>query len=291
MAQDAGERDVFDVETGKASFEDFCLVNGGVYWYASDLAAFLGYEHLAGVMKAVNKAMAACATLGIAILDNFKEETREVNGETIRDYKLTRFACLLAAMNGDVRRPQVAKAQAYFITLAESFRRFLEDGENVERVVIREQITDHEKSLSGVAKAAGVVQPGQYALFQNAGYLGMYNMNLGRLREVKGVPANRSPLDFMGREELAANLFRITQTEAKIRNEGLKGQRALENAAQAVGQKVRHTMIDTGGTAPEHLPPVDDIRKVRSGLKGTQRAFVRLDKSKKALPPPAPRGE
>jgi DNA-damage-inducible protein D len=110
----------------------------------------------------------------------------------------------------------VAAAQVYFVTVAEAFRQYVQNAQNVERVQIREELSERERVLSGIAHTAGV---NVYAFFQNAGYRGMYNMDLGRLKDLKGIDQSRSLLDFMGKEELAANLFRITQTEAKIKND------------------------------------------------------------------------
>ena len=172
-------------------------------------------------------------------------------GRSMVDYKLSRFACCLAAMNGDPKKPQVAKAQAYFVMWAEACRLSLRvDG--VERVGIRAEISEHERTLSGIAHQAGVPS---YGLFQNAGYRGLYNMDLFQIRRAKGVPQTRSPLDFMGKTELAANLFRVTQTEEKIRASGIRGQAALERTAHEVGHKVRKTMIEISGRRPEDLPP------------------------------------
>ncbi len=95
----------------------------------------------------------------------------------------------------------------------------------------------------------------------------MYNMSLNELKRWKSIPDNRTPLDFMGKEELAANLFRITQTETKIRNEDIKGQGSLEDAAYKVGKKVRKTMEEISNTFPEDLPIATDIIKVKSDLK------------------------
>jgi DNA-damage-inducible protein D len=116
-----------------------------------------------------------------------------------------------------------------------------------------------------------------YALFQNAGYRGLYNMDLYQLRRLKRVDTGRSPLDFMGKQELAANLFRITQTEAKITQEKIRGQTALENTAHTVGRKVRETMIEISGNRPENLRPANDINNVRQGLKKTEKEFAKLD--------------
>ncbi|MDH3890645.1 MAG: damage-inducible protein D [candidate division Zixibacteria bacterium] len=267
--------DVFTFEEGQTSFEDFGSSNGFRYWLASDLMRMLGYETMTTFRKAIDKATSACITLNIPVHENFISFKQDDGTE---DFKLTRFACYLVAMNGDVRKPQVASAQAYFVTIAESFRLYLEESENVERVVLRGEVTGREKALSSTANEAGVTN---YGYFQNAGYRGMYNMNLRQLKLLKGVSGQRSVLDYMGKTELAANLFRITQTEQKIRKEEIRGQMGLEKAAQQVGSKVRATMIDISGIKPEELPATDDIKVVQSELKKTRRKFVKMDKPKK----------
>jgi DNA-damage-inducible protein D len=256
------------------NFENHAIDNGIVCWYASDLADMLGYQSPDAFGKAVNKAISACTALNIPVIENFQQVKRVVNGVPIDDYKLSRFACYLTTMNASPSKPKVAAAQAYFATLAESFREYFQQSGGIERVLIRDEITDREKSLSGVAKAAGVVT---FAYFHSAGYLGMYNMSLSQLRERRGIPATKTPLDFMGKTELAGNLFRITQTEERIKNNRIKGQASLEVTAKEVGRSVRKSMIDIGGTAPEQLPVEEDIKEVRKGLKTTQKEFKKLD--------------
>ena len=254
---------LFHVEQDRPSFEDLGKMNGGKFWYARDFMKMLGYESFPSFQKAINKATATCLALNISVTDNFAQVQRTVDFEVVNDFKLTRFACYLTAINGDVRKPEVAAAQAYFVTMAEAFREYVQNADEVERVQIREDLSDREKSLSHAAHNAGVVQ---FQFFQNQGYLGLYNMNLADLRDHKGVPLGRSPLDFMGKTELAANLFRITQTEAKIGAEKVRGQAGLEHAARSVGQKVRRTMIDISGVAPESIAPAEDIRNVKGNF-------------------------
>lgn len=232
----------------------------------------LGYELAAdvGKMKPVQRAIAACNTLSIPIHENFSF------GEN--DIQLTRFACYLIAMNADPKKTQVAAAQAYFAALAVQFSQFAQENEVVDRVLTREEITQQERSLTSVAKHAGVES---YAFFQNAGYRGMYNMNLNRLREHKGVPINRSPLDFMGATESAANLLRIRLTEDKIKKDDVQGQSSLEKTAANVGKEVRDLLKRTIGKTPEDLPPAPDIRQVHRGLKDTSRGFKAIDSSAK----------
>jgi DNA-damage-inducible protein D len=266
---------LFHFDRDQPGFESLAHNDGFKFWWASDIARLMGYESLDAFRKAINKAMIACDGLGVPLIENFVQERRLVDGREQLDFRLSRFACYLAAMNGNVNNPRVAGAQAYFVTFAEACRLYLERAENVERVGLRADISDRERSLSGAAQDAGLLD---FALFQNAGYRGLYNMDVARLRQLKGVPDSRTPLDFMGKEELAANLFRITQTEAKIRREARHGQQSLERAAEEVGRRVRQTMEEISGNRPEELAPATDIKVVRKKLKSAQREFRKMDR-------------
>ncbi len=280
----SSQMNLFHLDGGRPSFEDLGRDNGGRFWYATDLMRMLGYESFQTFQKPINKALATCTALNIPVLENIRQVEREVDGQVIQDYKLSRFACYLISINGDVRKREVAEAQAYFVTMAEAFRQYLQGAENVERLQTRDKITEQEVALASTACNAGVTQ---YQFFQDSGYRGMYNMHLGQLRLKKNVPMNRSPLDFMGAQELAGNLFRITQTNAKIQNEKLRGDRALQDAAHQVGRTVRKTMIELSGTAPENLPPSEDMRTVRRDLKRTGKEFEKIDGGKRKKLPPA----
>lgn len=269
------EIDVFHFDESQKNFNDLSHQNGFTYWYASDFMRMLGYSSLDAFYKAINKAIGTCTALTIDVVDNFKQEKREVNGVIVNDYRLSRFACYLVAMNGDTSKPEVARAQVYFASVAVAFKRYVDEAEDVERVSIREELSMHEKSLSATAAKAGV---DQYGLFQNAGYRGMYNMNLSQLKTLKGIPDGRTPLDFMGKTELAANLFRITQTDLKIRQEEITGQKPAEEAALKVGKKVRDTMIELTGVKPESFPVHEDLKKIKGAIKATQKDFKKLDK-------------
>lgn len=269
--------DVFNLEEKEVNFNNIAREDEFTFWYAREYMCMLGYESYSSFRNAINKALTTCMTLNIDVMENFRQVERRVQGKTVPDYKLSRFACYLVAMNADTKKKTVAKAQAFFAATAEAIRRYVDDTEDVERVLIREDVSVHEKSLNSTAKTAGVKDAG-FAFFQNAGYRGMYNMNLSRLKDYKGMSQKkRSLLDFMGRDELAANLFRITQTELKIKNESIQGQRNAENAASDVGKKVRKTMIEISGVRPEEMPLAEDIKKVRTSLKQTHKGLKKID--------------
>lgn len=261
-------------EGNQLTFDDFANQNGIVYWYASDLAMMLGYSDMQAINKAINKAYAVCNNLNIPIVDNFIQAS---SANTANDLKMTRFACYLTVMNGNISNPKVAAAQAYFASLAAEIHAVCQSAEEVDRVYLRGDISDREKSLSHIAYKHGV---DNYAFFQNAGYRGMYNMNIKALKNKKGLFDDRaSLLDYMNNEELAANIFRVTQTEAKIRNQNIRGQEALENAAETVGRAVRNVMIQNTGTAPEDLKlSQDKINKIQSNIKKTHKALTKHDK-------------
>ncbi|MEM5789597.1 MAG: BRO family protein, partial [Syntrophobacteraceae bacterium] len=137
--------DVFHFNDDYENFEDHGKSNGMRFWYATDLAKLLGYENYNTFVRgAINRAIAACTALGIDVMDNFGQCSREIDGKIQADMKLSRFACYLAAMNGDPKKPQVAAAQAYFATIAESFRRYFQEADHVERVAIREDVSERE---------------------------------------------------------------------------------------------------------------------------------------------------
>lgn len=271
------EVDVFHFDDGNLNFNDLANENGFTYWSASDYMRMLGYQTYTSFKKAINRAMTTCMTLEIDTYDNFQQVRSVIDGREETDYKLSRFACYLVAMNADNKKLKVAQAQAFFAASAETIRRFVDNTQDVERVLIRDEISSHENSLSSAASKAGV-QNTAYALFQNAGYRGMYNMNLNQLKNYKGLEKKgHSLLDFMGKDELAANLFRLTQTELKLKNDGIQGQRNAERTAENVGQKVRKTMLEISGVKPEDMTLSGDIKKVKTSLKQTHKGLKRID--------------
>jgi DNA-damage-inducible protein D len=263
-------------ENGDVRFEILAKTNGTRYWSARDLMKVLGYEDWAAFKKVINKAVSACALLNIQVFDMFIQAEREINGRTVEDFNLSRSACCMVALNADSKKRNVAAAQMYFVALVEVLVGYaIEHAESMDRLAIREEISEREILLSKTAATAGV---DKFGLFRSAGYRGMYDMPYQELRELRGVGStNRSVLDFMGKDELAGNLFRLTLTEGRLRKEGTSSQSAAEHVAEQVGRTVRRTMIEQTGIAPEQLPTAQDIRVVRKGLKKGTSEFAQLD--------------
>jgi DNA-damage-inducible protein D len=254
------------------NFEDFKNEEEITYWWASDLMLMLGYKDLASFKKAIDRAMKACISLNIDCFDNFiKSKRREQD-----DYKLTRFACYLTVMNADPKRHQVAAAQVYFVEQTRKFEIIVQKSEEFERLTIREEIKEGNRSLHSTASRAGVTD---YAAFANAGYLGLYNMQNWKLASLRNVD-KKDLHEYMGRTELAANLFRITQTEERIKNFRLKGQANLENTHFNVGREVRTIIQKNTGKAPEQLPQDRKIPEVQKELKKGYKKMLQADSKK-----------
>lgn len=238
-------------------FENKSNSNGFLFWYARDLMITLGYKDYNTFHKSINKAIGICASLNIDIVNNFVGIKRIIDGKEVEDFKLSRFACYLIAMNSDIKKPEVAMAQAYLAKYAEIIITLSQQAEDIECIDLRDKLSEEEKNLHGIVKAHKVEA---YSLFQNAGYLGMYNMSLNKLKKLKGIPEKRALLDFMGSTELGANIFRITQTAEKIKSENIQGQYELEKAHKEVGKEVRESMKRMHNKLPEHLAIERDIK-------------------------------
>lgn len=262
---------------GSSSFEDFKNENGITFWWASDLMRMLGYKDMKSFQKVLDRATKAFVSLNIPHYENIISQQREIDGNNCQDFKLSRFACYITVMNGDPKKVEVAEAQAYFAQQTRKFELYIENNNDIERILIREELTEGNKSLASVAKHSGVID---FAKFQNAGYLGMYNMESWKLEKKRNVKKG-SLMEHMGRTELAANLFRVTQTEERIRNKGIKGQNNLEQTHYQVGKEVRGIIQKNMGKNPESLPQEKQISDVKKGLKDGHKKMLKEDNDKK----------
>ena len=259
------------------SFEDFRHENGDVFWWASDVLKMVGYKDMPSFEKVLDRATKAMISLGIPHYKNIVLADRDVDGLKTKDFKLTRFACYIAVMNGNPSKPEVAAAQVYFAQQTRQFE--LQQGHNeMDRLLIRDELTEGNKALNSTAKQAGVQD---FARFQDAGYMGLYNMQAYQLKNRRGLEKGANLADYMGRTELAANLFRVTQTEERIRNKGIKGQTALEATHRAVGQEVRDIVKKNTGNAPENLPQEKQLPDVRKQIKKGYSRMIEADSKKK----------
>lgn len=251
--------------------------DGIEFWFARDLQALLGYSRWDTFSEVIQKARDACLASGQDVLDHFSEVRKMValgSGaeREIDDTRLTRYACYLIAQNGDPRKQQVAFAQTYFAIQTRRQEEADEEAnaplsDDQKRVLLREEIKRHNKHLASAAKEAGVVKPLDFAIFQNHGYKGLYGgLDNKAIQRRKGLGAKKNILDHMGSTELAANLFRATQTEEKLRRDNIQGKAAANTAHYEVGRKVRQTIKEIGGTMPEALPVAEDIAKVERRL-------------------------
>lgn len=252
------------METDIFTFEDYGEQNGIKFWWASVYSKMLGYTTLQSFMNPVNKAIQACMSAKIDYFDDFRHVDRIVDGKPIRDIKLSRFACYMVAMNSDPKKEVVAKAQVYFADQVQKVNLILEGANDMERLSYREEIINGNKLLASAAKQSGVVN---YALFQDAGYRGLYNSGIKIVKKKKGISDSADHFDFMGRTELAANLFRITLTEEKLKSTSINSERIANDIHSNVGKQIRKMVKDNTGYNPEDLPIERRLSNVKSELK------------------------
>ena len=268
----------FDDENNN-SFEEIKHIddNGQEYWLARELQEVLGYAKWQNFEKIIDKAKVACRNSGFSTLECFTDINKTSampNGgfKDVGDIMLNRYACYLIAQNGDPKKESIALAQTYFAVqtrrqeLQDQFDQLTEDQR---RLAIRGEFVEHNKSLVEAAQQAGVESRGDFAKFQNRGYQGLYGgLGAKAIHSRKGLKKSQSILDHMGSEELAANLFRATQTDAKLRRENIHGKDAANETHYKVGAKVRQTIEELGGTMPEDLPTPDkSIQQLRKDEK------------------------
>lgn len=245
---------------------------GNEYWDARELQKALEYTEWRKFKGAIERAIESCKSSGITVSDHFVEAAKIVNtgsgGEKeIENYHLSRYACYLIVMNGDPRKDVIALGQTYFAVKTrqqEILENYQQMPDDEKRIMNRHEVKGHNKSLAAAAKDAGVKTSFDYANFQNAGYKGLYNgETAGDIKRRKGLKKNQQILDHMGSTELAANLFRITQTEEKLKNDHVDNKEDANRTHYVVGAKVRQTIKELGGTMPEDLPTPDkSVRQI-----------------------------
>lgn len=244
------------------------------YWTSRTLWKVLEYTEYRHFLPVIDKAKLACENSGQRIEDHFEDilEMVEIGSgaeRSVDSVKLSRYACYLIVQNADPSKTIVAQGQTYFAIqtrIAEvqqmSEYQTLTDEEE-KRLFLRTEMLKHNSLLASAARDAGVIDNRDYAIFQNWGYKGLYGgMTANDIHLCKGLKKSQKILDHMGSTELAANLFRATQTEEKLRRENIKGKQHANKTHYEVGAKVRQTIKELGGTMPEELPTVESIKTV-----------------------------
>ena len=264
-----------------ATFESIRRVNqfGQDFWSARELGKILGYSEYRNFLPVAEKAKEACKKSGHIVLDHFVEyhEMIDIGKGAQREMPsvaLSRYACYLIVQNADPSKEIVALGQTYFAVQTRKLEIIEQKAyerlgtEDEKRIFLRNEMRDHNRKLAEAAKAAGVIQSIDYAIFQNHGYQGLYGgLGVKDIHARKRLKKGQQILDHMGSTELAANLFRATQAEEKLRRENIKGKDKANAAHYEVGRKVRQTIRELGGTMPENLPNAESIKKVESRAK------------------------
>lgn len=250
---------------------------GHEFWYARELQRVLEYTQWRRFADAIERAKLACSNSGYDVTEHFADAGKSSpmphgGVRILEDYMLSRYACYLIVMNGDPRKEVIAVGQTYFAVKTrqqELIDHYDELSEDQKRLAIRKEMIAHNKSLAEAAQMAGVEDGRDFAIFQNKGYQGLYGgLGVKEIHERKGLKKNEKILDHMGSTELAANLFRATQTDEKLRRENIRGKEKANQTHYEVGRKVRQTIAELGGTMPEDLPtPEKSIRQIESEQK------------------------
>ena len=251
--------------------------NNNEYWSGRELAKVLEYSEYRHFKPVIEKAKEACKNSGQPVENHFEDylEMVKIGSGAERPFddrvKLSRYACYLIVQNADPSKEIVATGQTYFAiqTRLQEIRQMDEYNrlttEEEKRLFLRNEMKTHNTQLAEAAKDAGVIEPVDYAIFQNHGYMGLYGgLDAKGIHHRKGLKKSQNILDHMGSTELAANLFRATQTEEKLRRENIKGKGKANQTHFEVGKKVRQTIKELGGTMPEHLPTEESIKKIEN---------------------------
>ncbi len=251
--------------------------DGSEYWSARELSKLLGYDRWENFRKyVIPRTQKACENSGHAISDHIRGTTKLIKAgkgaqRSVEDFELTRFACYLVVENADPEKPIVALGQQYFAV--QTRRQEINDElalanlpEDQKRLIFRSLMSTYNTRLADAAKLAGVIEPRDFAIFQDHGYMGLYN---GRrendIHLQKGLTSrDQKILDYMGSEELAANMFRATQADAKLRRDQVSTKHKANDTHYQVGKEVREAIKRLGGTMPEDLPtPEKSIQQLQ----------------------------
>ena len=268
-----------DIDNTNKSFEDIKHIdeNGVEFWYARELMPILQYSNWQNFEKIIDKAKISCENSGISVFEHFidvsKLSKRANNAEVeIKDYELTRYACYLIAQNGDSRKKVIALAQTYFAVqtrkqeITEKEYSMLTEDEK--RFYQRNLTRKGNYSLNQTAKKAGVKN---FDKFHNAGYKGLYNGETADdIAKRKGLRYREDILDNMGSDELIANLFRISQTEQKLKKDNIQTEKEANKTHFNIGKNIREVIAKNGGTMPEELPtPKKSLKQLEKENKKT----------------------
>lgn len=274
----------------KSPFEKIKRISedGYEYWSARDLYKLLDYSEYRHFLPVIDKVKEALVSLNEDIENHIEDmlDMVEIGSGAARELdslKLSRFACYIAVQNADPSKKNVALGQAYFAIktrqkelIEEEQVRLIQSEEDTKRLFLREQMKTHNKQLADAASNAGIEAGLEYAIFQDYGYQGLYGgLKAKDIHARKGLKKSQKILDHMGSTELAANLFRATQTEEKLRRENIKGKMKANQTHYEVGKKVRQTIEELGGTMPEDLPTVDSIKKLERQKKKNLETKIR----------------
>ncbi len=255
-------------------FENIKHINeyGQEYWKARELQKVLGYTEWRNFNVSIEKAKQSCKSSNNNVLNHFVDVNKMIEigkggFRKVLDYNLSRYACYLIVMNADPKKEIIALGQTYFAIKTrqqELIENYNELSENEKRLSIRNELKKHNKSLAEAAQMAGVNKGVEYAIFQNHGYQGLYGGETAQdIKNRKGLKKSQHILDHMGSTELAANLFRATQTDEKLRREKISNKNEANKAHYEVGAKVRQTIKELGGTMPENLPtPKTSVKQI-----------------------------
>lgn len=252
--------------------------NGNEFWMARQLAKVLDYTDFRNFVGVIDKAIEACKNSNYKVEEHLVEANEVLFAgqgakQTYPSYKLSRYACYLIVQNADPSKEVVALGQTYFAvqTRLQEIKQMQDyvalTSEEEKRLFLRKEMSTHNTYLAAAAKNAGVQDGLDYAIFQNHGYAGLYGgLDAKGIHKKKALKKSEHILDHMGSTELAANLFRATQTEDKLRNENIQGKQKANQTHFEIGKKVRKTIEEIGGTMPENLPIVSSIKTVQKKL-------------------------